>query len=222
MKIETTIKFYEVYIPPRCRKTRYKEITKVVSRTIKETTFDSLKLAFIDLTTNVEYYLYNGKIYKREIFNPNFAFDETITNSIDNLKAWRKNGSAYYASQKTFDCEDYKNYESEKDLLKKLKKEFNSYLIVDNELYVEEPRKPIFNIMTFGLGHNHGGTSIFVDYTKRPKFLKKSRPNYYFYISEWEKAKDRAIEVALNRGDTNYIEYLSRPLIDIKIPELFS
>ena len=30
MKIETTIKFYEGYIPPKCRKTRYDEVFKSV------------------------------------------------------------------------------------------------------------------------------------------------------------------------------------------------
>jgi hypothetical protein len=211
MKIETTIKYYEGYIPPRCRKTRYNEVTEIVSRTIKETSFDNLKLAFIDLTRNLEHYLYNGKIYKKVEFNSNIAFDDTITNAIDDLKAWRKKGSTYFASE----------YETKKDILRRLNKEMKSYLIVDNVLYVEEPRIPIINIMTFGLGHNHGGTGIFIDYTTRPKSLKKTRPNYYFFINEWEKAKERAIEVALKRGDYKYVEYVSRPLIDIKIPELF-
>lgn len=39
MKIETTIKYYESYIPPKCRKKRFNEVFKSVWVNIPETTF---------------------------------------------------------------------------------------------------------------------------------------------------------------------------------------
>ena len=45
MKIETTIKYYESYIPPRCRKPRYNEITEVVTHNLLETTTENVELA---------------------------------------------------------------------------------------------------------------------------------------------------------------------------------
>ena len=49
------------------------------------------------------------------------------------------------------------------------------YLLVDGELYhcTSEPR---YCIYTFGLGHNHGGTALSVDYRYNPNISK----NRYF------------------------------------------
>ena len=48
MKIKTWIKFEESYLPPRCRKLRYRECEDYVDIDYAETTTDSLRLAFED------------------------------------------------------------------------------------------------------------------------------------------------------------------------------
>jgi hypothetical protein len=212
MKIETTIKFYEGYIPPKCRKTRYKEVFESVWVNIQETTFDSLQLAYIDLWNDWEVYYYNGKFYKRRFFNFNLAYDNTITNALDNLIAWRKKGSQYFAKTK---------YETKKDIVKRLKKEMSQYLIVDGVLYEMVIGKPYYNINTFGSDANHCGTILFVSYSTAPKRMIRESKGWAFSINDTEKAISTAIEIATNRRDTNYIEIIKRPKIDIKIPELF-
>jgi hypothetical protein len=223
MKIETTIKFYEGYIPPKCRKTRYKEVFESVWANIQETTFDSLKLAYIDLWNDWEVYYYNGKFYKRSFFNFNLAYDNTITNALDDLIAWRKKGSQYFAKTKNLVCDftNYGEYETKKDIVKRLKKEMSQYLIVDGVLYEMVIGKPYYIINTFGLGANHGGTALFVSYSTAPKRMIKESKGWAFSINETEKAITTAIEIATNRRDTNYIDIIKRPKIDIKIPELF-
>lgn len=223
MKIETTIKYYEGYIPPKCRKTRYKEVFKSVWVNIPETTFDRLKLAFIDNWNNWEIYLYNGKLYKKTFFNISTAYDKTITNALDDLIMWRKRGSQYYAKRKNLVCDfnDYANYETRKDIVKRLKKEMSQYLIVDGILYEMVIGKPYYNIYTFGLGNNHGGTALFVSYSTAPKQIVKQSKGMSFCINDTDKAIAKAIQIASNRGDTKYIDMIKKPKIDIKIPDFF-
>ncbi len=223
MKIETTIKFYEGYILPRCRKMRYKEVFKSVWVNIQETTFDSLKLAYIDLWNNWEVYYYNGKFYKRSFFSFTFAYDNTITNALDDLIARRKKGSQYFAKTKNLfgDFTNYSEYETKKDIVKRLKKEMSQYLIVDGVLYEMVIGKPYYIINTFGLGANHGGTALFVSYSTAPKRMIRESKGWAFSINDTEKAISTAIEIATNRRDTNYIDKIKKPKIDIKMPELF-
>lgn len=189
----------------------------------QETTFDSLKLAFIDLWNNWEVYYYNGKFYKRSFFNFNLAYDNTITNALDDLIMWRKKGSQYYAKPKE-NClcyGYYGNYETKKDIVKRLKKEMSQYLIVDGVLYEMVIGKPYYIINTFGLGANHGGTALFVSYSTAPKRMIRESKGWAFSINDTEKAISTAIEIATNRRDTKYIDNIKKPKIDIKIPELF-
>ena len=224
MKIETTIKFYEGYIPPKCRKTRYNEVFKSVWVNIQETTFDSLKLAFIDHCNKWRIYYYNGKLYKQKPFNCTLAYDEDkVDNALDDLILWRKHGSMYYAKPKNIngDIFNYAEYETQKDIIKRLKYEMSQYLIVDGVLYETIIGKPYYSIHTFGLGGNHGGTALFVSYSTAPKRMIKEGRGWAFSINDTEKAISTAIEIATNRRDTNYIDIIKKPKIDIKIPELF-
>lgn len=223
MKIETTIKFYEGYMPPRCRKMRYKEVFKSVWVNIQETTFDSLKLVYIDLWNDWEVYYYNGKYYKRKFFNFNCAYDNTITNALDDLIVWRKKGSQYFAKTKNVvsDFTNYAEYETQNDIIKRLKKEMSQYLIVDGVLYEMVIGKPYFNIYTFGLGNNHGGTALFVSYSTSPKQIVKQSKGMSFCITDENNAVETAIKIATNRGDTNYIDIIKKKKIDIKNPDFF-
>lgn len=223
MKIETTIKFYEGYIPPKCRKTQYNEVFKSVWVNIPETTKECLKLAFIDNWNKWEVYLYNGKFYKRKEFNKNLAFNKSINNALEDLILWRKYGSLYYANPKGVVTRfgEYDNYETPKEIVKRLKNEMAQYLIVDGVLYETIVGKPYYTIYTFGLGGNHGGTALFVSYSTAPKRMIKESKGMAFSINDTDKAVAKAVQIATDRGDTNYIEYIKNSKIVVKIPKLF-
>ena len=72
------------------------------------------------------------------------------------------------------------------------------FLIIDGNLWVktEEPR---YEIVTMGLGHNHGGTAMFIEYDYNENISKDS----YFRADQFKEAYDYAIKVAENRGDTD-------------------
>ena len=58
MKIRTWIKYEESYLPPRCRKLRYKRCEDYINANLTETSMDNVKLAFEDNS-----YSGKGKIY---------------------------------------------------------------------------------------------------------------------------------------------------------------
>lgn len=49
MKIRTWIKYEESYLPPRCRKLRYKKCEDYINANLTETSMDDVKLAFEDI-----------------------------------------------------------------------------------------------------------------------------------------------------------------------------
>ena len=73
IKVEFTIKYYESYIPYRCRKPRYNEITESVFANLREVTMADVKLAFgIDFVDKVK------RIYDKNLVdntNLRAAFD---------------------------------------------------------------------------------------------------------------------------------------------------
>jgi hypothetical protein len=72
------------------------------------------------------------------------------------------------------------------------------YIIIDGVIY-EETGEPRYVINTFGLGHNHGGTGLFVETYYNSNICKDA----YFNALEREKAIKEADRIASRRGDTN-------------------
>lgn len=88
------------------------------------------------------------------------------------------------------------------------------YILVDGELYIETA-EPRYVINTFGLGHNHGGTGMFVEYHYNPNI----RNDNYFSALDGKKAVEYANSVAAGRGDTNNVGSF-KELIVVHMPEL--
>lgn len=74
-------------------------------------------------------------------------------------------------------------------------------VIIDGEVWAlcGEPR---YTVMTFGLGGNHGGTSLMLDFYDNPNI----RGDSYFRADEFDEAIACAIETADNRGDSNDVQ----------------
>ena len=74
----------------------------------------------------------------------------------------------------------------------------------------------MYNIITFGLGHNHGGTGFFITYHYNSNIGNKN----YFNALEREDAISYGKQVALNRGDTESVERMGIKNIEVKMPEM--
>ena len=207
MKIQTTIKYYESYIPPRCRKPRYNEVTEVVTHNLRETTIDNVELAFsVDYVDKFNVYLYNNKLYKPAIFNANLWDNhKDITNALECLVYIHLYCSTYFAKTinwtPNFNYEDKSQYENKPQIIKRIKKDLGNLLLIEGVLY-EKCGLPYYYVTTFGWGNNNGGTALMLDFTKNYKKVKKFRGDRGFTPYEYKQANKKAIEVATNRGDT--------------------
>lgn len=78
----------------------------------------------------------------------------------------------------------------------------------------EEPR---YVVQTFGLGHNHGGTSLFIAEYYNSNIGK----DRYFNAMQREEAIAYGKYVAMRRGDTRDVDRIGqREWIDVMMPEM--
>ena len=74
--------------------------------------------------------------------------------------------------------------------------------------------EPRYIIATFGLGHNHGGSALFVENCYNPN-IRKER---YFSALDGDLAVKEFDRVALARGDTNSAGRY-KPMIEVLMPQ---
>jgi hypothetical protein len=196
MKINTWIKYTEGYLPTkRHRKLRYRECEDYINVELKEVSINDVNKKY-SVDSKV-YYEYNNNLYikcnSRDISN----FE--IENPIENLKHCNKICSRFFG----FDEDD-----TREKMINKAIEDINRYLLIDGKLYIET-FKPFYRVYTFGLGNNHAGigTSLSVcdravDYHANESFI--------FEVGDRKKALNYAIDTAIQRGDTDSIDYIKR------------
>lgn len=220
MKRTFQIKYWEQYVPPRCRKPRSREIKEDVTIDIPELTFADAPVAIIQRspfkrlwvnqnygTRNVlPYHLFNGKLYvpcRRRNFECLYGKERN---------RWANVGDIYYS--------DYMAQGSKADAVKALKDSIKRFVLIDGKV-CEEIGEPRYVVMTFGLGNNHGigwGTALLTDNHYNPNIARRS----YFRIDQEELARRYGRMVAVKRGDTKAIPQFDKRLYDrfeILIPE---
>lgn len=213
MKIKTWIKYEESYLPPRCRKLRYRECEEYVNVNLREANSSELKLAFEDNSYEGKgkIYLFGNKLWNKAKIR-NICAGEECENYHTPLEAmqwWNEHGS-YYFPRLWRDGE----HPDRQRMLLAARKDMRNYLLVDGELYVRTS-EPRYCINTFGLGHNHGGTGMFCDYSYNPNI----RNDNYFSAIDGEKAVAYANAIAERRGDTNDVGKFE-PFIIVHMPEI--
>jgi hypothetical protein len=203
MKIKTWIKYEEPYLPLRCRKLRYRECEEHVFINLKEVNRNELELAFEDASPcgKGEIYLYKDKLYAR-VKMPNISvIDELesrgvkIRSPLEYLVYRYDNCSTFFRS--AYDREYYGKNTSRDAVVRNARHAIQGYILVDGVLY-ERTSEPRYVVNTFGLGHNHGGTGLFCDYTYNPNIIKDA----YFNALQGDEAVAYANLIAQKRGDT--------------------
>lgn len=189
MEIKTWIKYMEEYYPPRCRKPRFEEKEAFVNITLKEINRSDVRLAY-KVNDNV-YYEYNNQLYNLATARDISNFD--IDDPIENLKYCNEHCSTYFG---------FEPYNTLTEMKIKAHKDMKSYILINGVLY-KRCGVPMYELCVFGMGNNHGGTSLMIS--------EKSIPNEYtFSASERIKAIDEAISTALKRGDTESINCIKK------------
>lgn len=93
----------------------------------------------------------------------------------------------------------------------------NKYISLDGELW-KECGEPRYVVNTFGLGHNHGGTAMFIEEFYNSNISSKN----YFNAVDRDKAITYAKETAIARGDTDSVKRIGEmENIEVLIPEFF-
>lgn len=91
-----------------------------------------------------------------------------------------------------------------------------NYVIFDGKVWTT-CGEPMYVVNTFGLGHNHGGTGLFVDYYYNENICNKN----YFNALEREQAIAYGKQVAEQRGDTENIETIEKHAdIEVLMPQM--
>ena len=215
MKIRTWIKYEESYLPPRCRKLRYKECEEHVDINLREIRMEEMQLAFEDnsYSGKGKIYSYKNKLWSKvKMPNPSIIEGLDIETPLDYLKWCNDNCSSYFCF--AFDRENYNVDTSRQAVIGKARRNMSKYILVDGELY-EKCEEPRYVVNTFGLGHNHGGTGMFCEYFYNPNISKEN----YFSALQGEEAVAYANYVASRRGDTKDVGKF-KPFIICYMPEL--
>ena len=218
MKIKTWIKYEEKYIPARCRKPRYEEKEDYIFAELKEVPKEKLKLAFEDKSRGGagEIYHYNNKLWSKAKRNPSIGnlYNGKPSALNDLIYAYQKSSKFFRLS---YDREILGIDTSREAVIADVEKELKKYILVDGEL-LTITSEPIYLIMTFGIGNNHGGTGLFVAYCDDIKAVSEQ---YAFSALESDMAIECANNIAKRRGDTDDVGKFE-PLIICHMPKLVS
>lgn len=219
MDINVLIKFKESYIPPRCRKPRYRETMASCTISIPVLSPAQAPIAFRhgDIWRGtIEYRYYEGTLYTRVRWSDKRC----------NAKGWWpyeeffkivQNGESFYCLRSSSTGGYLHTVE---ECSAELQHKYSCYVLIqgeDDELEVwTQAGEPRYMVATFGLGHNHAGTDYFIENCYNPNVCK----DWYFTALQHNAVVAKALEVAAARGDTNSFESIKNgPRIEVLIQD---
>ena len=198
MKMEVKYTYSEGYLPTKRHKIlRYRDIEEVTTISIKEIKKEEAPIALRvhNYDGNIEDYRYwNNELWSIVMFQGKLYPIDEFLNSIKNR--------SYYSENK----EEVKNEIYEYEL---------KYIIIDDVVY-QRRGEPRYVSMTFGLGRNHGGTSLMIDNYYNSNISSKC----YFNALERDKAIEFTKTRAIVRKDTKDVDRIGKSYnIEVLIPE---
>lgn len=207
MELKIFIKYTEGYLPtPRHRKLRYSNHESFETVSIKEISRTQTVLKF--KVKDKEIVEYENCLYSKVLMTNNLFYCGNSPENEDNesILGRLKHSFIGYSTFFGFEPED-----TRENMIKKAQSEADNYILIDGELW-EKDYEPCYGLLTFGLGNNHAGIGT---------SLSVVCENIYttcrtFKANERDFAIKKAIEVALDRGDTDSVEFIKKcPVIEI-------
>lgn len=211
--------YSEGYLPtPRCRKLRYRDASGEASSEVTLLTEPDkdAPIAFrfpewrLTQAMGKEYYgdekdrvlkeirLFNGKLYERDHNGNHFCHGQGWYNLDRFARHFRD-------FQRRYSYELGKCPDTLEEYQEAIRLHAESVILMrhgENEIGVwTECGEPRYVYNTFGLGHNHGGTGLFIE-----QYYNSNVPNtHYFNALERDRAIEAAIDAAVRRGDDQSI-----------------
>ena len=217
MNLDVKIKYREQYLPTkRHRNYRIREVEETVPLELREVSKDDMSLAmtvtdyqsYLDTAGEHQFglvdtpiHVYNGQLFtrKKDMFGAldrgPYAFEQF-------LQDLEQRFSRYALP-------------SREETLQKLQDYVDRFLLADGEVYTQTT-EPRYVVVTFGLGHNHGGTGMFIEYGYNPNIRKEN----YFNALQRDAAIAYANAIATRRGDTKNVGTFGDINIAVHMPEL--
>ncbi len=242
MKIDVDYYYTQKFLPTkRHKKIRKRQIKDTISVSVTELTADVFPVVFIvhDMRSvqegmasyedyrsdkcdfcmfSEEIRTYKGKLYKPVRITHGAAISTVFEDKsyvIHNLE-WMARRDWSVDDGNEFSENSVIKNENKKEVRQMLRNAAKHYIYFDGKFWsvCGEPR---YNITTFGLGHNHGGTGFFIEYE-----YNHNIPNdNYFSALQREEAIAYGKAVALARGDTESIDGMGDDsVIDVLMPEM--
>lgn len=214
MKIKTWIKFETSEIPPRKRKPVYTECEDHVDIELREIPMEDMVLAFEDKSYEGKgkIYAFDGSLWcKAKLPNESIMDDlkergYDIKNALEYLAYCNEHCSTYFRFG--YDRIHYGKDTSKEAVIKAAETAMRERIVVDGDLYEKTP-EPRYTIYTFGLGWNHGGTALSVDYCYNPNISRDA----YFSANDGDRAVQEAIRTANARGDTESVRRIKAEIV---------
>lgn len=242
MKVNVNYCFKQYFLPTkRHRNERIREIKDVLSVNITELNTEEFPVAFIvhdmeSVQENMKSYndyvsekcdfrmfheeirTYKGKLYMPIRVTHGAAISTVFENEnyvIHNLEQLERE-RLYHGDDDEFSGRSIIIRDNKKLVKQKLRKAARGYIYSDGKFWstCNEPR---YLINTFGLGHNHGGTSFSIQYGYNPNISSKN----YFNALQRDEAIAYGKSVALGRGDTESVDRIGKyDNIEVIMPEM--
>ena len=238
MKYEIVFYYTQTYLPSkRHRKTRERSVEGHMNIEVPELTVAEFPVAFIvkawasvyenaysynDFNGNGDFRIFTEEIrtYRGQLYAPvrvtSGAAVSMIFEPLSYIqeKLTGRNPWANYSDE--FTERSIITGSDEEYVKNKIIKEASEFIIFDDKVW-KLCGEPMYEVRTFGLGHNHGGTGMFIAEHYNPNVPNRS----YFNALEKAKAVAYANQVAEGRGDTNDIGKFGKDIdIEVLMPEL--
>ena len=237
--MKTNIKFWsmEEYLPSkRHRKLRERYVENSIEIEIKEPNNSEFPVAFIvhdyqsvyenaksynDFDGNGDFRIFPEEIrtYNSRLYKPvRITHGAAISLHFEELDYARKElteREPYNYCKDEFTENSIIKTSNIKEKIEEIKEKSDQYIVFDGKIW-RECGEPMYNITTFGLGHNHGGTGFFISYNYNSNISNKN----YFNALERENAIAYGKQTALNRGDTESVDRIGIKNIEVKLPKM--
>lgn len=242
MKLDVNYYYTQRFLPTkRHRNERTRKVADVVAVNTTELTAEDFPVAFIihdyqsvqdDMCSYKDYQsdkcdfrmfseeirTYKGKLYMPvrvtygAAISTVFESSDYVVQSLERIteKGW------HYRNENEFSENSVIIADDKKRVRRQIRERAKRYLCFDGKFW-SECKEPRYMVLTFGLGHNHGGTGFFIEYGYNPNIPS----NNYFNALQRDEAIAYGKSVALGRGDTESVDGIGEhDNIEVVMPEM--
>jgi hypothetical protein len=203
MKVQVTYRSVTSTVPPHCRKPRLISDEHILTVSIPVATQLEAPVAIrhdSSIASAVDYRWWRKRLYT--LYKPHSRQIEPS-----------HPGSVYFPHDQKWSPSSGST--SRQAAIAAIRAHYRTFLIIDGLLW-QRTTEPRYVVMTFGLGHNHGGTAVLVEHGRNPNIDAR----HYLPANAFTAAQDFAIAIAERRGDTDSVIRIntSQPQLAILIP----